>query len=234
MKKVLAQLVVVAAVGSVIAIPGPAHAEECITVPIGSPGVTIEAGGQSHRIPALASASVCYQLSGLPGIPWVRMEYGGASVVITGGSSDSGHVAFRYVADGVTNEVKITIPPLGSGGGERCLVGVGSPSARPDCEVKIHVDDVDPTPLPTLPPTPSPEPLPTLPPTPTVSPEPLPTLPPTPSPEPLPTLPPIPEEICTRPTGCVPPTFPPILDDPGYFVAWLCAQIDPRLQCHVG
>lgn len=165
MKRTLAQLVAVAAIGTVIAIPGPAHAEDCVTVPVGSSGFTLEAGGQQVRIPAIQSASVCYDLAGLPGVPWVLTEYGGASVVITGGSSDPGHVTFRYVADGATNNVGIPIPSGGGGGSETCLVGVGSPYARPDCAVKLHADQLVPSPLPTVPPA-SPPPTPEVDPTP--------------------------------------------------------------------
>lgn len=177
MKKVLAQLVAVAAVSAVIAIPSPAQAESCVTVPVGSSGFTLEAAGEEVRIPAIASASVCYELPGTPGIPWVKTEYGGVSVVITGGSAAGGHVELRYVADGVTREVGAPIPALGGGGSETCLFGVGSPSARPDCAVKLHADRLVPSPLPTAPPIPTTGPLPTRPPTPTA--------PPTPEPDPL-------------------------------------------------
>ena len=173
MKRVLAQLVAVAAVGAVVAIPGAAQAESCVSVPIGSSGFTLEAGGESVRIPAIDSAAVCYEIPGTPGIPWVKTEYGGASVVITGGSDDAGHVALRYVADGSTRSVTVPIPSLGGGGGETCLFGVGSPSARPDCAVKLHADRLVPSPLPTVPPVPTPDPLPTLPPVETPPPSPL-------------------------------------------------------------
>jgi hypothetical protein len=168
-KKVLAQLVAVAAVGAVIAMPGAAQAEDCVSVPVGSSGFTLEAGGQSVRIPAIASVSVCYELPGTPGIPWVKSEYGGASVVITGGSDDGGHVTVRYVADGTTRSVGAPIPSLGGGGSETCLFGVGSPNARPDCAVKLHADELVPSPLPTVPPIPTVQP----------------SAPPTPEPNPL-------------------------------------------------
>lgn len=173
MKNVLVQLVAVVTLGAVIAIPGPAHAEDCVTVPVGSSGFTLEAGGESVRIPAIASAAVCYEIPGAPGIPWIKAEYGGASVVITGGSDDEGHVYLRYVADGVTRSVGAPLPSLGDGGSETCLFGVGSPNARPDCAVKLHADELVPTPLPTAPPVPTTGPLPTVPPVYTPEPDPL-------------------------------------------------------------
>ncbi|HYP21992.1 MAG TPA: hypothetical protein VEV43_00290 [Actinomycetota bacterium] len=192
MKKVLAQLVAVAAVGAVIAIPGPAHAESCVTVPVGSSGFTLEAAGEEVRIPAIASASVCYQIPGTPGIPWVKTEYGGASVVVTGGSATGGHVALRYVADGSTRSVTAPLPATGGGGRETCLFGVGSPYARPDCAVKLHADQLVPSPLPTAPPIPTTGPLPTRPPLPTLPP--VPSAPPTPEPNPL----------CPTASQCIP------------------------------
>ncbi|MDQ3951754.1 MAG: hypothetical protein M3279_02140 [Actinomycetota bacterium] len=162
MKRLLVHALAVVAVAAVVAVPGSASAETCLPVPVGTGGFTLEAGGQQVRIPAINSVAVCYEVPGLPGIPWVYFEYGGASVVITGGSGTDGHVTVRVVADGSTREVGVPIPSGGGGGNEICLVGVGSPSARPDCAVKLHADDLDPSPLPTLPPTPTVEPLPTV------------------------------------------------------------------------
>jgi hypothetical protein len=178
-RRVLAQVLLAGGIAALLVIPTAAKAESCVPIPGSVTGVTIEAAGEEIRVPAVSSMAVCYELAGVPGIPWVETEPGGgASVLITGSSGNDGYVVFRYATDGSPSQVGVPIPGTG-GGAEQCLVGVGAP-ARSDCEVKVSIDEI-----PTLPPV-SPPPTPTLPPTPTVPPRPTPTAPPTPEVDPEP------------------------------------------------
>lgn len=209
--RVLGNLAAAAVIAAAAAVPltaGTALAETCVDLP-GTPGATIEVGSQQVRVPATSGVGVCIEPGGLPGLPRIETDATSTSVVLGGGSSTSGYVLVRYTLDADYRELRVPIPG-GGGGSDTCLASVGTP-ARAGCLVKVSVDDLQ-----TLPPPP------TLPP---VSPEPLPTV----SPEPLPTVPPILDEICTRPTGCVPPP----LEDPVYFVEWLCSKIHPAFACHI-
>ncbi|MDQ4025325.1 MAG: hypothetical protein M3217_07530 [Actinomycetota bacterium] len=203
--RVLGHLAVTGAIAAAVAVPltaGTAQAESCVTLP-GTTGATIEAGGQTIRVPATSGVAVCVEPGGLPGLP--RVETGGTatSVILGAGSSSSGYVAVRYTLDGNSNEISVPIPG-GGGGSERCLASVGSP-ARWDCDVKVSVDE-----LPTLPPTP--------------------TLPPV-SPEPLPTLPPIQDPLCND-MYCIQPIDPwcnqwYCLSDPPPIIEPICLRRPP-------
>ncbi len=125
------------------------HAETCTPLPGGTTGATIEGGGQRVRVPALSSLQLCHQGGGpIGGIPMLSTEPSGNcwsacySVILTGSpGGEDGYVVVRYYADDQPGQVGVPIP----GGGpstERCLVGVGSPEARSDCEVKVSLDEV--------------------------------------------------------------------------------------------
>ena len=156
------RLIQVGVVGAVVAAAfaygGPARAESCVTLP-GTTGATIEVGGQEIRVPATSGVAACVEPGGLPGLPRVDTAGGTVSIVLGAGSSTDGYVAVRYTLDGNADEIRVPIPG-GGGGSETCLASVGE-IARPDCLVKVSVDDI-----PTPPPTPTVPPLPTLPPTP--------------------------------------------------------------------
>jgi hypothetical protein len=199
--RVLGNLAVAGVIVAAAAVPltaGTALAETCVDLP-GTTGATIEVAGQEVRVPSTSGVAVCVEPGGLPGIPRIESDGTSTSVVLDGGSSTSGYVLVRYALDGDARELRVPIPG-GGGGSDTCLASVGAP-ARADCLVKVSVDDI-----------PTPPPTPTLPPV---------------SPEPLPTVPPLPDDICTRPTGCV----PPVLDDPVGFVQWVCTKIHPALVC---
>ncbi|HEV2757810.1 MAG TPA: hypothetical protein VG318_18780 [Actinomycetota bacterium] len=158
----------VAVLGALLAGATAAQAENCVGLP-GTTGATIEAGGQEIRVPATSGVAACIQTPGLPGLPRVDSGGGTVSIVLGAGSGTSGYVVVRYTLDGVYDEVRVPIPG-GGGGTETCLASVGE-IVRPDCLVKVSIDDIpDPGPVPTVPPTP------TLRPLPTVSPKPLPTI----------------------------------------------------------
>ncbi len=157
------RLIQVGVIGAVVAAAfgygGPARAENCVTLP-GTTGATIEAGGQEIRVPATSGIAACVEPGGLPGLPRVDTAGGTVSIVLGAGSSTEGYVAVRYTLDGSPNEIRVPIPGVG-GGSETCLASVGE-IARPDCLVKVSVDDIPsppPTPtVPPLPPTPTPDP----------------------------------------------------------------------------
>ncbi|HEX2058211.1 MAG TPA: hypothetical protein VHI71_07565 [Actinomycetota bacterium] len=137
-----------------LSVPTAARAESCTGLPGSTTGATLEAGGQTVRIPALSGLQLCTQGGGpIGGLPALSTEPSGNcvdpcySLILTGspGGGD-GYVVLRYYADDQPQQVGVPIP----GGGpstERCLVGVGSPEARSDCEVKLSIDRV-PTPRP--------------------------------------------------------------------------------------
>lgn len=144
----LRTLLVGAVVVAAALIPTPARAETCTDLPGSTTGATLTVGGQDHRIPGISRIQLCTQgagpIGGLPAIssepyyPCVTLCY---SVILTGspGGGD-GYVALRYYADDQPRQVSVPIP----GGGpstERCLIGVGSPEARSDCETKLSIDD---------------------------------------------------------------------------------------------
>ncbi len=140
-------LVLTAGVVATVGIPGVARAETCTDLPGSTTGATIEAGGERVRVPALSRLQLCTQGGGpIGGIPMVSTEPTGGcwefcyTVILTGSSGGGdGYVVLRYYADDQPGQVGVPVP----GGGpstERCLVGVGSPQARSDCEVKVSLD----------------------------------------------------------------------------------------------
>ncbi|MDQ4125082.1 MAG: hypothetical protein M3134_05715 [Actinomycetota bacterium] len=136
-----------AMVAGSLAVMSPAHAETCTDLPGGTTGATIEAGGQTVRVPAISRLQLCSQGGGaIGGIPVLSTEPSGEcwspcySLILTGSSGGGdGYVMLRYYADDQPGQIGVPIP----GGGpstERCLVGVGAPKARADCEVKVSLD----------------------------------------------------------------------------------------------
>ncbi|MDQ4025326.1 MAG: hypothetical protein M3217_07535 [Actinomycetota bacterium] len=155
----------VAVAGGVLAAATAAKAETCVTLP-GTTGATIEVAGRQVRVPATSGVAACVEPGGLPGLPRIDSGGGTTSIVLGAGSNASGYVAVRYALDGSPNEIRVPIPGAGNPS-EICLASVGE-IARPDCLVKVSIDDIPP--IPTPPPTPTVPPVPTVPPTPTIRP----------------------------------------------------------------
>lgn len=131
---------------SAVVVPGTAQAEECVGIPVGTPGATLDAGGQEIRIPALGGPAICVEASvGGIGMPSVSFAPSGNcdpcySVVQRGSSGENGgYVALRWSVENEIEEIRV---PLGgtSPTPERCLVSVGAPEARTDCEVRLSLD----------------------------------------------------------------------------------------------
>ncbi|MDQ3915924.1 MAG: hypothetical protein M3323_11470 [Actinomycetota bacterium] len=160
-KRLIAVPLALAVLGGILAGATAAKAETCVSLPP-TTGATIEAAGQKVRVPATSGVAACVEPGGLPGLPRVDSGGGTVSIVLGAGSTASGYVVVRYTLDGSPNQISVPIPG-GGGGSETCLASVGE-IARPDCLVKVSIDDI-----PDPPPTPSPS----IPPIPPVSPEPI-------------------------------------------------------------
>lgn len=141
-----------AIVAAALVFPTPARAETCTPLPGGVSGATIEAGGQQVRIPSIWGLQLCTERPGAPGL--VRVDYAPTdscvnscySVIVGGDDGGGGHVAVRFIVDGTPDAVVIPLSPGGSGQPERCVVGIGSPAARGDCDVKVSLDNAPPGP----------------------------------------------------------------------------------------
>ncbi len=151
-KRILRSVAVVSVVVASLALPSAARAETCTPLPGGTSGATIEAGGQQVRIPTIWGLQLCTERPGAPGV--VRIDYAPTdscvnscySVIVGGDDGAGGHVAIRYLADGTPDAIVIPLSPGGSGQPERCVVGIGSPAARGDCDVKVSLDNAPPGP----------------------------------------------------------------------------------------
>lgn len=231
-RRAVAKGLLLAVVAGLFVLPKAAEAQSCTPIPVSTTGLTIEAAGQTVRVPSLSGLQVCTAGSGLPGIPWVSTSTGNGcysscvNVLITGGSSTNGYIELRYVVDGSSRSITVPVPG-GGGGSETCLVGVGAP-ARSDCLAKVSIDSP-----PTIPPIPTTGPLPTMGPVPTVGP--LPTVEPVWTPEPDP--------HCVRPGVCLPwgGSVFLFLRELGQAIGdtiregdtcWLEAILDPNTYCY--
>jgi hypothetical protein len=151
-KRVLRVMAIGAVVAASLAAPSAARAETCTPLPGGTSGATIEAGGQTIRIPTIWGLQLCTERPGAPGV--VRVDYAPTdscvnscySIIVGGDDAGSGYVAIRYISDGTPGDITIPLSPGGTGQPERCIVGIGSPAARPDCDVKVSLDNAPPGP----------------------------------------------------------------------------------------
>ena len=147
-KKARAGFVVTAIIALGLVSTGPASAATCVSVPGGTPGTDVSAGGVHKRVPAISNIQVCVggASAGVVSVDQSGNGYCSAaclSVFVLGGDVDSEGISVSWRQDGSTQSQGID--PGGAGGQGICVISIGSPDAPyPNCEVAIGPEIGDP------------------------------------------------------------------------------------------